>query len=171
MSGSAIECRVYAEDPENNFFPSPGKIILLRTPSGPGIRDDGGVYEGWTVPIDYDPLISKLAAWGGTRDEAIARMRRALGEYRIEGIKTTISFFLDVLNDSDFRKGDFDTGFIDSWMQNRKSESTVSVVDRDLAVLAATLFHSERQPAASKNTNQVESPWKVDGRRRGLRPS
>ena len=171
MRGAAIECRVYAEDPANDFFPSPGKIVLLQAPSGPGIRDDGGVYQGWTVPIDYDPLISKLVAWGGTRDEAIARMRRALSEYRIEGIKTNISFFLEVLNNSDFRKGDFDTGFIDRWMQNRKSGPTVSSVDRDLAVLAATLFHSERAEPASENTKQVESPWKLEGRRRGLRPS
>src|SRR5215510_3608496 len=93
LRGSAIECRVYAEDPENNFFPSPGKLTLLRTPSGPGIRDDGGVYEGWTVPIDYDPLISKLVAWGSTRNEAIDRMRRALQEYQVQGIKTNIAFF------------------------------------------------------------------------------
>src|SRR6266850_5271222 len=78
MRGSAIECRIYAEDPDNNFFPSPGKIVRLRKPSGPGVRDDGGVYEGWTVPIEYDPLISKLATWAPTRDEAIAQMRRAL---------------------------------------------------------------------------------------------
>src|SRR6058998_2913070 len=88
MRGAAIECRIYAEDPANNFFPSPGKIRLLRTPSGPGVRDDSGVYEGWTVPIDYDPLISKLVAWGATRDEAIARMKRALSEYHLEGIRT-----------------------------------------------------------------------------------
>src|SRR5438552_18905739 len=98
MRGAAVECRVYEEDPSNNFLPSPGKIATLRTPAGPGIRDDGGVYQGWTVPIDYDPLISKLVAWGATRDEAIGRMKRALGEYHIEGIKTNISFFLEVLD-------------------------------------------------------------------------
>src|SRR5437870_6455810 len=123
MRGAAIECRVYAEDPWNNFFPSPGKITMLRTPSGPGIRDDGGVYAGWTVPIDYDPLLSKLVAWGATRDEAIRRMQRALREYHIEGIQTNISFFLAILNDPDFRKGSFDTGFIDRWLQVRKAES------------------------------------------------
>src|SRR5437879_10657747 len=92
MRGAAIECRVYAEDPWNNFFPSPGKITMLRTPSGPGIRDDGGVYAGWTVPIDYDPLLSNLEAWGATRDAAIRRLQRALRGYHLEAIQTTLSF-------------------------------------------------------------------------------
>src|SRR5437667_4756994 len=120
MRGSAIECRIYAEDPDNNFFPSPGTIVMLRTPSGPGVRDDSGVYEGWTVPIEYDPLISKLATWADTREETIARMQRALREYRIEGIKTNIAFFLDVLSDPDFRRGDFDTGFIERFNRGQK---------------------------------------------------
>ena len=76
MRGAALECRIYAEDPENNFFPSPGRIVRLRRPSGPGVRDDSGIYEGWTVPIEYDPLLSKLVAWGSDRTEAIARMQR-----------------------------------------------------------------------------------------------
>lgn len=171
MRGAAIECRVYAEDPGNNFFPSPGRITMLRTPSGPGIRDDGGVYEGWSVPIDYDPLISKLAAWGATRDEAIERMKRALGEYHIEGIKTNISFFLEVLNDRDFRNGDFDTGFIDRWLQGRNGEPRISDTDRDFAALAAALFHSERSVPIPETAGQAESAWKLEGRRRGLRKS
>jgi acetyl-CoA carboxylase biotin carboxylase subunit len=169
MRGAAIECRVYAEDPANNFFPSPGKITTLRTPSGPGIRDDGGVYEGWNVPIDYDPLISKLAAWGATRDEAIGRMQRALGEYHIEGIKTNISFFLEILNNEDFQKGDFDTGFIDRWLQNRKEEGQFSDSDRDLAALAAVLFHSATSAPPQETVKQAYSPWKLDGRRSALR--
>jgi len=91
--GHAIECRVYAEDPDNNFFPSPGKITFLRVPAGPGIRDDSGVSEGDEVSIHYDPMISKLAAWGRTRAEAIDRMRRALDEYAVGAIKTTLPFF------------------------------------------------------------------------------
>ena len=126
MRGAAIECRIYAEDPDNNFFPSPGKIVRLRTPSGPGVRDDSGVYEGWTVPIDYDPLISKLAAWGATREEALARSERALREYQIQGIKSNIGFFLEVLRDPDFRKGDFDTGFIAQWFKKRITHSNTS---------------------------------------------
>jgi len=171
MRGAAVECRVYAEDPSNNFFPSPGKIATLRTPAGPGIRDDGGVYQGWTVPIDYDPLISKLVAWGATRDEAIGRMKRALGEYHIEGIKTNISFFLEVLDHPDFRKGVFDTGFIDRWLQTRTLQSPLSDVDQDFAILAASLFHSERSGPRPEAARREESLWKLDGRRRGLRSS
>src|SRR5690349_12206655 len=100
--GSAIECRVYAEDPYNNFFPSPGRITRLTRPSGPGIRLDGCVYDGWTVPIDYDPMLSKLAVWAATRDEAIARMLRALGEYDVGGIRTNIGFFRRILDDEAF---------------------------------------------------------------------
>jgi acetyl-CoA carboxylase biotin carboxylase subunit len=169
MRGSAIECRVYAEDPANNFFPSPGKITSLQTPSGPGIRNDGGVYEGWTVPIDYDPLISKLAAWGSTREEAIERMRRALSEYHIGGIKTNIEFFLEILIHDDFRKGDFDTGFIDRWLKNRNGSAELPDIHRDLAALTAALFHSQSAPAASETPRKAESPWKLSGRRNALR--
>jgi acetyl-CoA carboxylase biotin carboxylase subunit len=169
MRGSAIECRIYAEDPSDNFFPSPGKITALRAPAGPGIRDDGGVYEGWTVPIHYDPLISKLVAWGATRNEAIDRMKRALGEYRVEGIKTNISFFLEILNLPDFRTGDFDTGFIDGWLQSRTAESPLSNLNRDLAALAAAVFHSEISAAPLETSKQTQSLWKMDGRRRAMR--
>ena len=89
----AIECRVYAEDPDTGFMPSPGRIAGLRVPQGPGVRDDSGAYEGGEVPIYYDPMISKLITWGDTREHALARMRRALGEYEVRGIKTTIPFF------------------------------------------------------------------------------
>jgi acetyl-CoA carboxylase biotin carboxylase subunit len=171
MRGAAIECRIYAEDPKNNFFPSPGKIERLRVPSGPGVRDDGGVYEGWTVPIDYDPLISKLVAWGSTREEAVARMQRALREYQIEGIQTNIGFFQQVLRDSDFRKGDFDTGFIDRFLRSiQDRESAPQRSERDLAAIAAAVFHSERSTPL-ETTSGSESPWKLDARRRGLRPS
>ena len=171
MRGSAIECRIYAEDPDNNFFPSPGKIVRLRTPSGPGVRDDGGVYEGWTVPIDYDPLISKLVAWGSNRLEAIDRMQRALREYQIEGIKSNIRFFLEVLRDAEFRKGDFDTGFIDRFMAATGGRGGRPHVPVDLAAIAAAVFHSERSAAEPTTVTQSESPWKLDARRRGLRSS
>jgi acetyl-CoA carboxylase biotin carboxylase subunit len=169
MRGAAVECRIYAEDPSNNFFPCPGRITSLRTPSGPGIRDDGGVYEGWTVPLDYDPLISKLVAWGATRDDAIRRMRRALGEYHIEGIKTNIPFFREILNHPDFAKGDFDTGFIDRWLQNRNGEPPISDLQRDLSALAAALFHSESPASSTEASRPMESPWKLEGRRRSMR--
>src|ERR1044071_4877689 len=110
--GWAIECRIYAEDPTRNFSPSPGKIEILRTPGGNGVRDDGGVYEGWDVPIYYDPMISKLCAYGRTRDEAIQRMLRALQEYTVEGIITNIPFHRWALTHPRFLAGDLDTGFI-----------------------------------------------------------
>jgi acetyl-CoA carboxylase, biotin carboxylase subunit len=173
MNGSAIECRIYAEDPGNNFFPSPGAIRMLQTPSGPGIRDDSGVYEGWTVPIDYDPLISKLVAWGPTREDAIDRMQRALREYRVEGIQTNLNFFREVLNDSDFRNGQFDTGFIEKWMKSRTAPAPPSQVERDLAVLSAILGEMERGKAPAKSAEsdatRTDSLWKTTGRRESLR--
>jgi acetyl-CoA carboxylase, biotin carboxylase subunit len=169
MRGAAIECRVYAEDPDNNFFPSPGRILMLHRPSGPGVRDDSGVYEGWTVPIEYDPLISKLATWAATRDEAIARMRRALLEYKVEGIKTNIRFFLDILTHPDFQKGDFDTGFIERWIRTDKKKPAVTDLERDFAALAAALFHSSRPSEAPEARMQPPSAWKFEGRKGALR--
>src|SRR5688572_14494722 len=168
MKGAAIECRIYAEDPENNFFPSPGTIRVLNTPAGPGIRDDSGVYEGWTVPIDYDPLISKLVAWGPSRREAIQRMQRALTEYRVEGIQTNLAFFQQILNDPDFRKGDFDTGFIDRWLKQRSPTPQISQADEDLAVIAAALSDIVGDPPAN-NSSGTKSAWKVASRLRGMR--
>jgi len=173
MNGCAIECRIYAEDPNDNFFPSPGMIQLLQTPSGPGIRDDSGVYEGWTVPIDYDPLISKLVGLGPTRPEAMDRMQRALREYRVKGIQTNLSFFRELLNDSDFRSGHLDTGFIEKWMKNRIAPSPPSQVELDLAVLSAILAEMEKgkTPAelAETDSNGIPSLWKTTGRRQSLR--
>ena len=113
LRGHAIECRVYAEDPENNFFPSPGKITKLLRPSGPGVREDSGVYEGWTVPLDYDPMLSKLIVYAPDRATAIARMRRALDEYFIGGIKTNLPLFRRILEHPDFVAARIDTGFLD----------------------------------------------------------
>ena len=110
--GHAIECRVYAEDPEPGFLPCPGRITALRVPGGPGVRDDSGVYAGASVPVHYDPLVSKLVAWAETRGAAIARMRRAIAEYRVVGIRTTLPFFDRVLRDPGFVAGDFDTSFV-----------------------------------------------------------
>ena len=170
MRGAAIECRIYAEDPENNFFPSPGTIQVLRTPSGPGVRDDSGVYEGWTVPIDYDPLISKLIAWAPTRDEDIDRMQRALREYRVEGIQTNLNFFREVLNDADFRNGQFDTGFIEQWLKRRAPATTPSQAKHDLAVIAAILRDSDRPTTSSEPANSTSANlWKTTGRKEGLR--
>jgi acetyl-CoA carboxylase biotin carboxylase subunit len=111
--GSAIECRIYAEDPENNFLPSPGQITYLHEPSGPGVRVDSGVYEGWTVPLDYDPLLAKLIAWGPSRERAIERLDRALAEYGVGGIRTNSVFFRRILADPDFHGGQISTDFLE----------------------------------------------------------
>ena len=105
IRGHAIECRIYAEDADNNFFPSPGKIETLMTPAGPGIRLDSGVYAGWTVPIDYDPLLAKLIGYGQDRQQAIARLIRALPEYFVAGIKTNLGLFRRILADGDLSVG------------------------------------------------------------------
>src|SRR6201987_3353899 len=121
LRGHAIECRIYAEDPDNNYFPSPGKITLLVAPSGPGIRRDSGMYEGWTVPIEYDPLLAKLIGYGTDREQAIMRLRRALHEYFVAGIKTNISLFQRILRDPDFQSGRLDTGYLDRLLAKKTS--------------------------------------------------
>ncbi len=168
--GHAIECRIYAEDPANRFAPFPGKITLYRPPGAPGIRDDSGVYEGFEVPIYYDPLISKLVAWGKDRPEAISRMRQALQDYLIAGIKTTVSFLFEVMSDPRFAAGDMDTAFIDSFLdQGQGGEPS----HRDVAVVAAAvhayLTERERRPAAPVTTAVAGSAWKLAARQQGLR--
>ena len=118
-TGHAIECRIYAEDPDNRFLPSPGRILQLRAPAGPGIRDDSGATAGLDVPIFYDPMISKLIAWDEDRPHALARMRRALGEYLIAGIKTTIPFFTWLFDQPDFVAGRFHTAYLDEVLKQR----------------------------------------------------
>src|SRR5208283_110592 len=139
IRGHAIECRIYAEDPDNNYFPSPGKITLLLAPSGPGIRRDSGMYEGWTVPIDYDPLLAKLIGYGTDRDQAISRLTRALSEYFVGGIKTNISLFRRILRDPDFRAAKLDTGFLDR-MLKRSEDKAVDAKAAEVAAIAAGLF-------------------------------
>ncbi len=138
IRGHAIECRIYAEDPDNNYFPSPGKITLLLSPSGPGIRRDSGMYEGWKVPIDYDPLLAKLIGYGTDRAQAIARLNRGLHEYFVGGIKTNISLFRRILTDADFRAGKLDTGFLDRLLKSKPPD--VRGADGDVAAIAAGIF-------------------------------
>ena len=143
--GHAIECRVYAEDPDNSFLPSPGIIHALRVPGGPGIRDDTGVYEGAAVSIHYDPLVSKLVAHGADRDEAIRRMRRAVGEYTVLGIKTTLPFFARVMRHPAFVSGDYDTSFVETALRD---DPEAPPRPWDVALAAAALdAHRERQQA------------------------
>jgi acetyl-CoA carboxylase biotin carboxylase subunit len=135
-AGHAIECRVYAEDPDAGFLPSPGRITSLRVPAGPGIRDDGWAETGTDVPIFYDPLISKLIAWGAHRPEAIARMRRALTEYEIRGIRTSLPFFQWVMRQPAFLDAQFHTEFLDELLQRRGDEGFAEV-DPSLEEVAA----------------------------------
>jgi len=138
IRGHAIECRIYAEDPDNNYFPSPGKITLLLAPSGPGIRRDSGMYEGWSVPIDYDPLLAKLIGYGSDRQQAASRLVRALNEYFVGGIKTNISLFRRILNDADFQAGKLDTGFLDRLLQS--PADAVRQEHSQIAAIAAGVF-------------------------------
>ena len=166
--GHAIECRIYAEDPANNFFPSPGKITHLQEPAGPGIRIDSGVTRLSEVSIHYDPMIAKLAVWGRTRDEAIDRLRRALDEYDVSGITTTLPFFREVVRDEEFISGKLDTGFIARFNDRKRSDETTPVVEADLAAIAAALSYASRhqQPSTNIATN---SRWKMAGRNAALK--
>jgi acetyl-CoA carboxylase, biotin carboxylase subunit len=168
--GHAIECRIYAEDPENGFLPSPGRILALRVPQGPGVRDDGGVFEGGEVPIFYDPMISKLITWGHTRAHALARMRRALSEYEVRGIKTTIPFFQWILEDEDFVAGRFDTSFIDRKLGARNGDPfrIAGAAHEDLAVIAAAFALMAKAPGAAVSS-AAASHWRRSGRREALR--
>jgi acetyl-CoA carboxylase, biotin carboxylase subunit len=176
IRGHAIECRIYAEDPDNNYFPSPGKITLLQEPSGPGIRADSGIYEGWTVPIDYDPLLAKLIGYGTDREQAIARLTRALSEYFVGGIKTNIGLFRRILRDPDFRAAKLDTGFLDR-MLKRTEDDPANAKAAEVAVIAAGIFvalgstaPAERVPDAAKQASgDRDSKWKQASRREALR--
>ena len=169
--GWAVECRICAEDPDNNFLPSPGKIHQLDRPSGPGIRLDSGVYAGWTVPLEYDPLLAKMAVWAETRDDAIDRMRRVLDEYYVQGIKTNISFFRAVLPDAEFRAGRLHTGFIEEFFERHPQRAR----REDLAVVAALIsgIHRKRMQSAEPNgaaaAGAGANTWVLEGRSRLLR--
>ena len=164
VNGHSIECRIYAEDPDNRFMPSPGKILNIRTPGGPGIRDDSGVFEGYDVPIYYDPMISKLVSWGRDRTEAIEKMRRALKEYYIKGIKTTIPFHEQVMKNKHFIAGDFDTSFIDTKFEKENSADRNNAYSTQ-AILSAALWAYMEDNRKSKNNVDVKyvssfNPWK-----------
>ncbi len=180
IRGHAIECRIYAEDPDNNYFPSPGKITLLLAPSGPGIRRDSGMYEGWNVPLDYDPLLAKLIGYGTDREQAIARLTRALSEYFVGGIKTNLSLFRRILRDADFRAAKLDTGFLDR-MLKRPEHKQVDSRAAEVAAIAAGMFAllgattpAESTGAAAgsgsgRAADRAASHWKGAGRREALR--
>jgi acetyl-CoA carboxylase biotin carboxylase subunit len=147
--GHSIEVRVYAEDPATHFMPSPGRIAYLRVPGGPNVRDDSGVYAGYTVPNVYDPMISKLSVWAPTRPEAIARMRRALTEYVVKGITTNLRYLQGILEHPDFVKGDYDTGFL-----GRAHQQLLGTEDEKLtnvALMAAAVYAHQRAEKQAKS--------------------
>jgi acetyl-CoA carboxylase biotin carboxylase subunit len=174
-NGHAIECRIYAEDPDNNFLPSPGRIQQLRVPAGPGIRDDSGATAGLDVPIFYDPMISKLVAWAEDRPFAIARMRRALGEYLVTGIRTTVPFFSWLLSQPDFQAGRFHTTYLDDVLKARNGRPFVesSPAVEEIAAIAAAL-----EAVMSPSALAVDAPdadglragrWRAQARTEGVR--
>jgi len=165
IRGHAIECRMYAEDPDNNFFPSPGKILAQRVPTGPGIRLDDGIYAGWTVPNEYDPMLGKLIAWGADRNEAIARMKRALSEYYASGIKTNVSLFHRILGSRDFQSGAIYTRWLDDFLERREEgadpqQTQAATADgaETAAVISAGLWHFLRRNQSRKATAGSAAP-------------
>jgi acetyl-CoA carboxylase biotin carboxylase subunit len=169
--GNAMEVRLYAEDPANNFFPSSGKILSRHAPSGPGIRLDDGVYEGWTVPNDYDPLLAKLIAWGNSREETIARLRRALEESAVTGIKTNIALFRRILADRDFLRAEIHTKWLDELLSRPDQNATPAAHGSvEAATIAAALWQAQRNSSggSSPQTNangESTSRWKLEARR------
>jgi len=165
--GHAIECRIVAEDPARGFMPQPGTIRALRGPSGPGVRYDGGVYGGYTVPVHYDPMLAKLITWGGDRGEAIARMTRALDELRVDGVKTSIAFHRRVMTHPAFGRGDLHTGFLEEHPELLSQESDPWLAE--VAVLAAAVAHFRRVEQLSQSGPQSATSTRPSLWKRGAR--
>jgi len=170
-TGHAIEVRIYAEDPYRGFAPSPGRIEQLRWPEGPGVRTDGGVYEGMEVTIHYDPLLAKLIAWGSDRREALERLDRALAEMLVEGICTTKPLFQALIRDEDFIAGRLDIGMLDRKLANGELRPPAMATEQDLPLVAAAIEHVERsvrrsvRPATPQGRRRN---WHDVGRRESL---
>jgi len=160
--GHAMECRIYAEDPEAHFFPSPGRILLHREPTGPGIRNDCGVYGGFEVPMDYDPILSKLVVWAETREAARRRMVRALRQYAILGIKTTVPFLLDVFRSEPFTKGEVTTHFVDQYFKEWKQGQEGDELAR-IAYVVDELLAPRHQGSWEQGPSSPPSPWETLG--------
>jgi len=173
-NGHAIECRIYAEDPDGGFLPSPGRILQLRPPAGPGIRDDSGAEAGMDVPVFYDPMISKLVAWADDRPFAVARMRRAVDEYLVTGIKTTLPFFRWLLTQPAFIEGRFHTSYLDDELKARAGRPFSEVTDgaENLAAIA-TALQVVLSPGTLQQSSNGAAPavsrWRAQARTEALR--
>ncbi len=163
LRGHAIECRIYAEDPLNNFAPSPGKIEFLSEPKGPYIRVDSGIYEGWEIPLFYDPLISKLIVWSEKREEAIEKMKEALKEYIIIGVKTIIPFLLKIIQNENFKKGTYHTNFLREFSFKEEEEKEEKLLK--VAILGLLL---ENKGIEIKTKKESYNAWKIINRLRSL---
>lgn len=178
IQGHAIEVRVYAEDPDNNFLPSPGRITRMQVPTGPGVRDDNGYYEGSEVSLHYDPMISKFIVHAENREKARERMIRCLNEYVVQGIETNIEFAVKCLEYKDFIDGSYDTGVIEGiveWIEEEREKNPTPEEDVDSVIAAALFNYLERKtsaPAASTQdagSSNQEGLWSRYGRYRSLR--
>ena len=150
--GHAIECRIYAEDPDQGFMPSPGRVLGLQVPQGPGVRDDGGVAAGFEIPIFYDSMIAKLVVWGETREVATARLRRALSEYQVRGVRTTLPFFRWLTEQPEFASAGFHTAWLDGVLAGRNGEPFANTTDADVraaVITAAVHAHRLASPASA----------------------
>ena len=171
--GHAIECRIYAEDPDRGFLPAPGLVRAVEAPSGPGIRDDRGVAAGVTIPVFYDSLIAKLIVWGADRASAIGRLTRALDEYRIAGVTTTLPFFRWLVRQPDFARAEFDTTYLDRVLSERHGrafeEPTQTDEDDGALVAAVHAWFAAHRPGRGSDLGASASEWRRAARREGLR--
>jgi acetyl-CoA carboxylase biotin carboxylase subunit len=166
--GSAIECRIYAEDPDHDFMPAPGTIVHLSEPSGPGVRLDSGIFQGWNVPLEYDPLLAKLAVWGSTRETAIHRLDRALAEYVLTGVRNNIAFFREVLANAEFREGRLSTSFLERFFKTRKKTEADPESEAAAALVLTLESNGSGSPPLTKVSTNV-SRWLDSGREELLR--
>jgi acetyl-CoA carboxylase, biotin carboxylase subunit len=160
INGHSIEARIYAEDPDNNFLPSTGKLLEFQAPSGPGIRVDAGFSRGSLISLYYDPLIAKLTAWGKNRDEALVRLKRALGEFQIAGVTTNISLLKEICNNTNFRKGSFDINFVEKeFIGQLKNTGAASDEIETAAVIITCLLKSRNTSTEIKNIITDNNKW------------
>ena len=169
LRGAAIECRIAAEDPFNNYLPSLGRIDFVNEPSGPGVRVDSSIFSGIEIPYFYDPMLAKVICWGADRAQAIERMKRALREYVIVGVKTNIPFHLQLLDDPRFLAGQVHTGFLDNDFKMIEPDGRAK--DEEVALLVAAVMSHNRRSRNGAQPAVILAPsssWRAAGRDREL---